>query len=196
MVRSPKLRRVSPFLAILAVVLSAAACSGDADEIPVDAVVHASETDVDDHLPDADLAELAEESDLVVHGQVVDVKSGVELVDADSLYRRIRLEVDETLVGEENDEVDVWFLTHLLGPEAVRLEPVPEEGDSGVWFLMTIDPYFEVDGYVRTNQQGWLHVYGDASAVSAVRDDTPLGAEVEQLGSLDAVLDRLRGLDP
>jgi hypothetical protein len=197
MMRVPELQRVSPFLAILAIALSAPACTGDADEITVDRVVHASEVGVDDHLGDADMAELAGGSDLVVHGQVVEVESGVELPDhADSLYSRIRLAVDETLVGEENGEVDVWFLTHILIPPTERLEPVPEEGDSGVWFLMTIDPHIEVDGYIRTNQQGWLHVDGDTSAVSAVRDDTPLGAEVEQLGSLEAVLDRLRGLDP
>ena len=153
--------------------------------------------DVDDYLPDADLAQLSTASDIVVYGRVVKTEPGVQIgEDKNAGYTIYTLDAGEMLSGNRAGTIEVAMLTHIEQSE-VRLEgrPTPQVGDAGVWFLTAIAPEFGRDGYVLTNQQGLLLVDDGGARLVGGRESSPLAAEVKALGSnVGAVLERLRSV--
>lgn len=150
-----------------------------------------------DSVPYTGMADLSQESDLVVHGSVAAVEPGVPMgaTGASTVeYSIFTIEVDEVLAGEGADRIEVALSTHFGGREVVlEGRPVPKVGDDGVWFLTEIAPEFERDGYVLTSTESLVLEAADAEAAGeGLAEDSSLLADVEELGSLEDVVDHVR----
>lgn len=153
-----------------------------------------SDVAVDDLLPETNLAELVETSDVVVYGQVVETRSGDEIGGPESVGMTLfTVAATEVLRGDPVDTMDVALLTHVAQTE-IEMEgrPTPSQGDHAIWFLAAVEEGFGSADYVLTNQQGLLLVDDSGSSLAA----ESLPAAGEELGSvnLDAVLAHLRSL--
>jgi hypothetical protein len=150
-------------------------------------------------LAQADLATLSQESDLVVHGTVEAIETGVRIGPPDLTYSVFTIAVDEVLAGDGAGTVEVAAATRSRGQE-IAVEgrpPLPDVDDDATWFLDELAPEFDREGYVMTSPTGLLAMDGDTVAVPQHTDGDeppPAISEAEALGSEDAVLDHLRSV--
>jgi hypothetical protein len=152
--------------------------------------------DVNDYLPDADLAQLSKASELVIFGSVIKAQSGVLIAeDKTAEYTVYTVEVKETLRGTAAKTVDVALLTHLSKTE-VRFEsrPTPQIGDQAVWLLNPIAPEFKREGYVLTNLNSLIVAAANGSRLIGAPASSPAGKDIHKLGNLDALLAHLRAV--
>lgn len=194
-------RRGGTLLAVGALVL-AAACAGD------DPAAEAGRTgggdptlvvQVRNPLMEADLATLSQASDLVVHGTVEAVETGVRIDGTELAYSVFTVAVGEVLAGEAGGTVQVAAATESRGRD-IEVEgrpPLPEEGDDAVWFLNELAPEFGREGYVLSSPTGLLAMDGGSVATPEHThggEAPPAISEAEELGSEGEVLDHLRSV--
>jgi hypothetical protein len=182
--------------AALGLLLGGAACAGaHADDRAATGDVPLV-MQVDDPHAEADMATLSDASTTVVRGTVAAAETGVRFGMEDGgnqlRYTQFTVDVDDVLAGHAGNQVRVVLSTHL-GRRQVAIEgrPVPRMGDEGVWFLTPMAPEFGVDGYVLTGQAGLLLLDGD-EVIGGGPPDAPVRAEVERLGSAEAVVAHVR----
>lgn len=179
------------------VLLTAAACGSGAGEQSADrAEARPVVIAVDDPYAQADMAALSSASATVVRGTVTHAEPGLQFGDPrDQLrYTRYTVSVDEVLGGTAGDEVEVVMSTHAgRRPATVEGRPMVQVGDQAVWFLTPIAPESGTDGYVLTGQSGLLVLEGD-EVTGGGTDDAAVHAEVERLGSAEAVVDHVRAV--
>jgi hypothetical protein len=182
-------------LLLLAVVSLVVACgsppkaAGSADDTHDEAV----NTVVGDALPNADLAELGQASDLVIFGHVVKVVGGVQIgSDADAGHTVVTIAVDEILKGNaETKTVEVAMLTHIHGvPVEIVGRPTPKVDDRGIWMLRPIAAEFHRTGYVLTNQNS--QILAGEDGLTGGDPSSPSAQEIKKLGNLDSVREHLR----
>lgn len=161
--------------------------------------------DVDDPLGTAGLSEFSDAAELVLVGRVTSVEERVPLTvgpqasvhpsDTSMLqeYSVVTINVEETFSGTPDASViKLSQLTYLSGqPISPEGRLIAESGNRAVWFLNPIDPAFDQGGYIVAGQQGTLIEGRDGNVV--VGDPlSPLGEEVAELGSFQALIEALR----
>lgn len=156
--------------------------------------VHVMQTD--EPLAQASVAQIGASSDLIVVGEIDEIRDGIVIAEGLQPYSLLSIKVAQTVKGTAPAELKVLMLRRALDGALVRMTGRADVdlGDRAVWMLRAVDPMFgrAANEYVLTSNSGVVPL-GRLDQVSfTVVEPTPALAEAQQLGNLDRLLAALR----